>query len=60
MKAIALESWKPEYRITLINFYRKNGLLIRAIKECEHAALASPEDKRIQHLLRELKTKGLG
>lgn len=58
--AIGLEPLKPEYRITLINFYRKNGLLIRAIRECERAAVAVPTDKRIQHLLRELKTNGLG
>lgn len=58
--AVELEPAKPEYRIALIDFYRKNGLLLRAIRECERAAVAVPADKRIQHLLRELKTKGLG
>lgn len=55
--AIEVEPWDPEYRIALATFYQKNGLLLRAMRECQQADEVAPGNLRIQHLMHELKMK---
>lgn len=55
--AVESEPWEPEYRIALASFYQKNGLTLRAMRECQQAAQMAPDNLRVQHLMHELKLK---
>lgn len=55
--AVEIKPSEPEFRIALAKFYQNIGMPHRALRECQLAAQMAPDNKRVQALLHELKSK---